>query len=64
MTDVERSRLIYLLDALDRAPERHLELIKIVERKEETQQYKAYLQKLRNAKDVSLTAKDIREELR
>lgn len=56
--------MVYLLDAIDVAPEKASTFIKIAVQRTRGQDFLELIEELKNSSDVSVTAKDIRERIR
>lgn len=64
ISETERSRLLFLLNAIQVSPHRVQEFIAVLEQNGVSSNFSAVLQQLREAKDVTVTATLIRESMR
>ncbi len=64
MDESERSRLLYLLDALRVAPQKSEKLIAVVAREDASEQFRKAIEDLRKSADVARASAELRESLR
>jgi hypothetical protein len=64
VTQTERSRLLFLLDALRAAPHKAAKLIAVVEREDASAEFRAALAQLGRSSNVAQSTAEMRESLR
>lgn len=64
MDDSERSRLLYLLDALRVSPQKSEKLIAVVARADASEPFRSAIEGLRKSPDVARASAELRERLR